>query len=211
MSERKGSEKRALLKAETVTPDGTILGFAYQPSAPAPATVQILVRGAIVAEARATLFRPDLLAAGLSHGHHGFAARLRKPLKPGLFKPALQCGDVHVACALTAPAQVSPTPISVETLLEPPSRWSVTDFLAHPGCLPWAAYLSDMGDERFIDAAFRFALHRWPSKPETTVHARALSRGHVSAEAFVVQLLRSRERLDFEEGLMSPFDAEFGF
>ena len=101
--------------------------------------------------------------------------------------------------------------MSVETLLEPPSRWSVTDFLAHPGCLPWAAYLSDMGNERFIDAAFRFALHRWPSKPETTVHARALSRGHVSAEAFVVQLLRSRERLDFEEWLMSPFDAEFGF
>ena len=199
------------LSAETVTSEGMLTGFAYDPSATIPLVIQIMAGGAVIAEARAHHFRADLLAAGLSHGHHGFAARLRSPLKPGPAKLTLACGALRKPCSLTIPRQTKRPPTLVETLLAPPHGWTVADFLSQPACLPWTKYANDLGTNRFVDAAYQFALLRWPSDPEAAVNVRALTRGHVSPQGFIVQLLQSRERGDMEEALMSPFDAEFGF
>ena len=199
------------LCAEAVTPEGVLNGFAYDPEAIQPPIIQVVIGGALAAEARAHLFRPDLLVAGLSHGHHGFAARLRQPVKPGAVNLTLVCAQLRKPGTLTIPRQLPHPPASVEFLITPPRSWTGTEFLARPSCLPWTQYATRLGTERFIDAAFQFVLRRWPSKPEAAVHARALAHGNVSPEGFVVQLLQSRERGDMTEELMSPFDAEFGF
>ncbi len=158
------------------------------------------------------LFRPDLLRAGLSHGHHGFAARLRSQLPAGRASLTLRLnGEPPIALRIDVPGIVPGPPRSVEQLLAPPAPWTAADLLAHSACLPWPQFQLAMGIDRFVDAAFRFVLQRWPSKAEGQVHARALARGAIKAEDLVVKLLRSRERADMPSGLMSPFDPEFLF
>ena len=176
-----------------------------------PLVIQILSGTTLIAEARALLFRVDLLAAGLSHGHHGFSARLRAPLKAGPAKLTIQCGAVRKLVAVKCPKPLTSAPASVETLLGPPPTWTAADFLSKPDCLPWAIYAARLGTGRFVDAAFRFTLHRWPSKAEAAVHARTLDRGQLPAQDFLVRLLQSLERADLGQALMSPFDSEFGF
>ncbi len=194
--------------ADLVTGEGEVLGSAY-PGLAAPVTVWL--GKTVVAEARAGLFRPDLLQAGYGHGHYGFSARLRAKLPPGRVALTLTSGDSRVGVRLTVPTAAEPPPGTVESMLAPPAAWTVADLLAQPGCLAWAEQRAALGDARFIDAAFRFALHRWPSAPEAAVHARALAHRTVSAEAFITTLLRSRERADMKPALMSPFDPDFLF
>ncbi len=188
-----------------MTGEGELVGWALAP------LVTVWVGRHQVAETRACLFRPDLLRAGHGHGHYGFRARLRQTLPPGQASLTLKAGDASVTVRLAVPPPANRLPCTVESLLAPPAGWTVADVLAHPGCLAWADQLATLGIARFIDAAFRFALHRWPSAAEASVHARALSRGSVTAEAFVVRLLGSRERADIGPGLMSPFHPDFLF
>jgi len=204
----KKEAKTFTLKADVVTGHGEVLGSAY----PGRAAQVTIWRGkTVVAEARACLFRPDLLRAGLGHGHYGFTARLRQRLPPGRVALTLTSGDTRVAVRLTVPPAAEPPPCTVEALIAPPAGWTVADVLAYPACIAWADQLAALGVARFIDAAFRFVLLRWPSAAESGVHARALTRGTVSAEEFVTRLLRSRERADMKPALMSPFDPDFLF
>jgi hypothetical protein len=213
MSVRARAEKRRLpdppLRVESVTDAGLVVGWAQGCKPATPATVRLWHGSVLVAEARALLFRPDLLRAGLSHGHHGFAARLRTALPPGPAALAAQLDDhPPIPVCLDVPPQVPAPPQTVEQLLAPPATWTAADLLAHPACLPWSGFQSAMGPDRFIDAAFRFVLHRWPSKAEAQVHARALARGAMTAEMLILRLLRSHERADLPSCLMSPFDPE---
>jgi hypothetical protein len=209
---KRGRAPKTRLKIEALTEGGLVVGWACDDKDAAPATVRIDQGNTLVAESRAMLFRPDLLRAGLSHGHHGFAARLRSALAAGPASFTIRVnGDAPVALRLNVPANASAQPRSVEQLLAPPAAWTAADLLAHPACLPWPQFQLAMGIGRFVDAAFRFVLQRWPSKAEAQVHASALARGAMKAEDLVVKLLRSRERADMPPGLMSPFDAEFLF
>jgi len=198
--------KTFVLKADVLTPIGEVLGWAY-----AAPVVTIRYRGETIAEARACLFRLDLLQAGYGHGHYAFRAVLRRKIPEGRVTLTLVSGTASVSVRLHVPPQTAPAPCSVESLLAPPSTWTAADLLAHPACLPWAEYLGAMGAVRFIDAAFRFALHRWPSDTESTVHARTLDRGILTAEGLVTKLLRSHERTDMQPRLMSPYDPDFLF
>jgi len=193
------------LKADAITGSGELVGWSLAP------VVTIWADRNPLAEARAWLFRPDLLRAGYGHGHYGFRARLRRPLAGKRATLTLTSGDASVTVRLPIPPPASATPCTVEALLAPPAGWTVADVLANPGCLAWADQLGAMGVARFVDAAFRFALHRWPSAAEASVHARALTLGTISAENFVVKLLTSRERADMPPALMSPFDPDFLF
>jgi len=198
------------LKAELTTGDGEVLGWAYAAAAVAR-IVTIRHRGTEIAAARACLFRPDLLRAGFGHGHYGFRARLRQSLPAGRVPLTLSCGDISVSVRMDVPPQTGAAPCTVEALVAPPTSWTAADLLSHPGCLPWENYLAAMGGAHFIDAAFRFALHRWPSGAEAGVHARALARGSITAEGLVARLLRSHERADMKPSLMSPHDPDFLF
>jgi hypothetical protein len=201
----KKEAKTLALKADAITADSAIVGWALAP-------VVTVWRGRRpVAEARACLFRPDLLRAGYGHGHYGFVARLHATLPPGRVALTLTSGEARLSVRLAVPPRNPRPPLTVEALLAPSAAWTVADFLAKPDCLPWADQLASMGEARFVDAAFRFALHRWPSAAESSVHARALARGAITAEGFVVKLLRSRERADMKPALMSPFDPDFLF
>ncbi len=202
----KKEAKTHTLKAEAVTSGGEVLGSAY------PGAVVSIWRGrTMIAEARACLFRPDLLRAGYGHGHVGFVARLRARLAPGRVALTLTSGGARKAARLTVPQAAEPPPATVEALLAPPAAWTVADLLAHPACIDWEAQCAALGEARFIDAAFRFVLNRWPSVAEAGVHGRALARRNVTAEGFLTKLLRSRERADMKPALMSPFDPDFLF
>ncbi len=215
MSARGKSANRAAAAwdVEQVTEAGTVGGWAYDPAVPGPASVSILFRGAVVAEAIACAFRADLLSAGHGHGHYGFAARLRAPLRPGtaLLSLLLDGHSAGTPRQIAVPKQRQASPCTVEDLLASPASWTGADLLGRPDCLPWSLYLARLGAPRFIDAAYRFVLARWPSEAEISVHARGLQQGHATAEGLIVRLLRSRERADLPALLVPPFHPDFLF
>jgi hypothetical protein len=206
------SRAAAAWDVERVSGEGVVAGWAYDPASAAPATVRVLLKGAVVAEALACVFRADLLAAGHGHGHVGFAARVRMPLRQGTAMLALTLDGRAAGAAkrVAVPAQRQAAPCTVEALLAPPASWTGADLLARPTCLPWAGYLARLGQTRFIEAAYRFVLARWPSDAEISVQGRWLSQGG-TAEDLLVRLLRSRERADMPPTLIPPFHPDFLF
>ncbi len=175
--------------------------------------MQVQVQGETLAEAMASLFRPDLLRAGQGHGHFGFAARLRRVLPPGPSWLALHLPDhgETLPAAIQVPPHQMRGPAQVEWLLDEPPSWSVDDLLAAPGCLDWEAHLARLGPARFVDALFRFVLGRWAYKAEMRLHTDNLARRRVSAEDLLTDLLRSPERAESAARLPSPFDPSFSF
>jgi hypothetical protein len=167
----------------------------------------------VVAECYAADFRPDLLRAGMGHGYHGFAGRLRRPLPEGSCQLALHLPRY----GLTAPIRLEVPPIQaacptvVEDLLHRQTGWKRADLLAHPECLQLDANLAAQGTARFIDGLYRFTLARWPSGAEAATQTLALERGFVTPAALFLELLQSRERSDLSAALPSPYDPEFPF
>ena len=82
------ARRRARIRAEPVswkcegnlegcTRDGSVTGWCWYPQDPhTHVTLSVLVNGALVGAAHAILFRPDLLAAGIGDGTHGFTFAL---------------------------------------------------------------------------------------------------------------------------------------
>jgi hypothetical protein len=178
-----------------------------------PAHVQVILGGHVLAEAIAGIFRADLLRAGHGHGHYGYAARLRRPLPRGATQVILHLPEhgVSAPMPLQVPDLLPPVVQKVEALLVDPPGWTVADLLARPGCLDLDANHERLGPAVFVDAVFRFALQRWPSRAEARMNTDSLQAGRIRPEAMLLDLLRSRERADMQPGLLSPFDAEFPF
>jgi hypothetical protein len=202
---------------EALGADGVFTGWLRDSDDPDPALLEVRFRGHRVASAAARGFRPQLLQSGHGHGHYGFAARLLQALPPGpapfeLFLPR-RGQSIHVG--LMVPALAPPAPAAVEALLAPAQSWQVADVCRHPHALGLAAARAAMGTARFVDVTFRFALNRWPSKPEAAVYSRALapadSAGATTEEDFLVELLTSRERADLGTALPGPWDALYPF
>jgi len=62
---------------DRISRDGWVAGWCWWPNRPhAHAVVNILVDGVVVGTARADEFRPDLQAAGIGDGRHGFSFAL---------------------------------------------------------------------------------------------------------------------------------------
>ncbi len=188
-------------------------GWLRDSRAAAPCHVRVLRDGDLLAEAVAREFRPDLLRTGHGHGHYGFRARLRRAVPPGRSGVVLNLphADVSAPMGMEVPALEPQGLVPVEALLRTPEGWTVADLLASPGCLDMAASHAAMGTARFVDAAFRFALDRWPSPPEARLHAASLAAGRIGPQALLVELLTGRERADMDPGLPSPYDPEFPF
>jgi hypothetical protein len=198
---------------ESLSPDGRVHGWVRDTGSLAPCHVQVLHCGEVVAEAMAAHFRPDLLRAGHGHGHHGFAARLRRPLPPGPCGVALHLPRYGrtAPMGLHVPTLDSPAAATVESLLAVQPSWTVADLLAFPACLDAAGNLSRMGTPRFVDAMYRFVLGRWPSRAEARLHTDNLDRVRLTPQDFLIDLLRSGERADIGPDLLSPFDPIFPF
>jgi hypothetical protein len=175
--------------------------------------VQIQYRGETLAEAMATLFRPDLLRAGQGHGHCGFAARLRQSLPPGSLWLGLhlpQHGQTLPA-AIHVPSHRLRGQASIESLMDEPPSWTSDDLLAAPACLDWEACLARLGPARFVDALTRFVFGRWPYKAESRLYTDTLARRRVSPQALLIDMLRSPERAESTARFPSPFDPAFPF
>jgi hypothetical protein len=198
---------------ESVLPDRHVLGWLRDTDQATPSHVQIRLGKQVVAEALADQFRPDLLRQGHGHGHHGFRARLRRDMPPGatdaiLFLPEQGSG---IRVRLAVPELVPRAMARVEALLQEEPGWSVPHVLAHPACLALHANLAAMGMARFLDAAYHFALGRWPEKAEAAVYGQAMQSGDLSPQGFLVELLSSRERAELPPALVSPWHPEFPF
>jgi len=198
---------------ESLTPDGIVHGWVRDTGSAAPCHVQVLHGGVPVAEAMASGFRPDLLRAGHGHGHYGFRARLRSALPPGACGVALHLPlyGRSAPMGLTVPELDPQRPATVEALLATEPSWTVADLLAFPACLQAGANFGRMGAPRFVDSMYRFLLGRWPSAAEARLHADNLSRGRLTPQDFLMDMLRSGERADLGPCLASPFDPLFPF
>ncbi len=200
-------------KIDSLTPGGVFLGWVRDTELPDACHVQVTYAGEKVAEGMASLFRRDMLQSGQGHGHHGFQARLLRPLPTG---PAVV--TLHVpAHGASAPMQVDvpelepPTFERVEDILHQPPGWTVADVAAQPGCLCPEANCARLGPARFTDAVFRFVLGRWPSQPESAMNTQSLAAGRIAPRALLLECLASRERAESSFGLPGPFDPRFPF
>ena len=213
--EQVAKETRALIEGriEAVSSDGVVWGWVKQAGARTPAHVQITLAGQLIAEAIADAFRAELLRAGHGHGHHGFTARLRRPLPPGVTAVLMHLPEPN----LSAPMQVNVPPLtapriwSVEELLVHSPSWRTADLLAHPDCLDMRANHARLGTEAFIDAVFQFVLRRWPSPAEISMNSGSLDSGRITPQAMLLDYLAGRERADMPPALASPFDPDFPF
>ncbi len=215
MPYRQTSGCKPLIQGEIdrLTPGGIIQGWVRHTQFAAACHVQVTYAGALVAEATARLFRRDVLAAGTSHGHHGFDARLLRPLPQGNLI-VLLCLPEHDA---TAPMQVDVPPLDppvrqrVEDMLRHPPGWTAADVGAHPECLGLDSNFAQLGPARYTDAVFRFVFSRWPSKAESRMNAASLAAGRITPTQLLLECLASRERADMRQELPGPFDPAFPF
>jgi hypothetical protein len=198
---------------ETLTPDGIVHGWVRDTLSPSPCHVQVRYRGQIIAEAMAAIFRADLLQGGHGHGHYGFQARLRHALPPGPSELVLHLPrhGSFAPMAILVPKLNDVQPVAVEALLASHPSWTVDHLLASPGCLDAAGNHRRVGSARFVDAAYRFVLARWPTRSEAGLHVNNLDRSRIGPQDLVLDLLRSRERADLGPLLPSPFDPAFPF
>jgi hypothetical protein len=198
---------------ESLSPDGLVRGWVRHAARVRPAHVQVMLGGHVLAEAIAGIFRADLLRAGHGHGHYGYAARLRRPLPRGATQVILHLPEhgVSAPMPLQVPDLLAPAVLPVEALLVDPPGWTLADLLARPGCLDLDVNYARLGPAVFVDAVFRFALARWPSRAEARMNTDSLRAGRIGPEAMLVDLLRSGERADMQPGLPSPFDPDFPF
>jgi len=200
---------------ESLLPTGIFTGWLRDTEDPAPVMLEIRPAGspAAVARAVASAFRHDLLRGGHGHGHYGFRARLLAPLPPGpaAFELYLPRRDQGVRTGVVVPQIDLAGPAKVEALLRPEPAWTTTDVLPFLACLDPAGQVARLGPARFIDAAYRFALNRWPGKGEALAYDRALAEGAASADDVLRELLTSRERADLGPDLISPWDPGFPF
>ncbi len=189
------------------------VGWVHDTERPDTCRVQVTYAGENVAEAVASLFRRDVLQGGHSHGHHGFRARLLRPLPPGSCMVTLRLPANNAA----APMQVDvpeldpPTPERVEDILHQPPAWTAADVAAHPDCLYPEANCARLGPERFTDAVFRFVFGRWPSDPESRMNTQSLMAGRIRPRDLLLECLASRERAESASELPGPFDPRFPF
>jgi hypothetical protein len=198
---------------ESLDGAGVFTGWLRNTDDPAPVAVEIRLQGQAVAQAVASAFRPDLLRSGHGHGHYGFHARLLAALPPGqaafeLFLPRTAQG---VRTGLAVPRIALAGAVAVETLLRPEPGWTVDDLLPALPCLDLDTQLTALGMARYIDAAYRFVLERWPVPGESQAYTLALTSGGATADDVVRDLLQSRERQDMGPNLMSPWDPGFPF
>ena len=198
---------------EAVLPEGIVVGWVRDTQDPVPCQLRLRHAGRVVADARASLFRADLLRGGHGHGHHGFRARLTTPLPTGACSIAvtLMRQGQTVPMAVVVPELRPARACRVERLLRAAPGWTAGDVLARPECLKLEANRQTMGTPRFVDCLFRFALERWPSEAESQVHARDLDHGRIGAQALLTELLSSRERADMKGALVGPLDPAFPF
>ena len=198
---------------ESLDSCGIFSGWLRDTEDPQPVMVEVRHEGQTVARAVATLFRDDLLRGLHGHGHYGFQARLLATISPGsaLFELFLPRRSQGVRTMLTVPKLDVPVHATVEALLQSQRTWTAEALVPYIACLGLAEQHASLGTARFIDMAYRFALRRWPSAPESQVYASALDEARLSTDGLLAELLTSRERQDIGPDLPSPWDAAFPF
>lgn len=197
---------------------GLVLGWARGARNSRPCRVAVLLDGVVLGEAVAGLFRRDLLQAGIGHGHHAFAARLRVALPAGEHALRLRGADGGTAGegtigegTVAVPEPETRRPLTVEDLLARGDRWRAEDVAGRIDCLALEANLLRMGATRFVECCYRFALGRWPHAHESAPPAGALQAGTLAPDALMRTMLASPERAGIDEPPPSPYDPSFPF
>lgn len=200
-------------RIDTITRNGKLVGWVRDSARPDACRVQMTYAGERVAEALACLFDRAVLAGGHGHGHHGFQAKLLRPLPPGpgVMTMRLPAQDAAAPMQVHIPELDPPAVEHVEDVLRQPPGWTAADVAAHLDCLRPEDNYARLGPERFTDAVFRFVFGRWPSEAESRMNTDSLAAGRVAPRALLLECLTSRERAESAAALPGPFDPGFPF
>lgn len=209
------AEMTLLGAIERITADRMIEGWTYNLERSEPCIVELRFGERTMASGVANRFRRDLLRRGIGHGHVGFSAALRLPIDPGRYDVTLlerrtgkRIDSADGDWKIDVPPPTSKVSVSVETLLGGGEGWTVQDLLGNPNCLKLDRNCREMGQARFVDAVYMFAVGEWPDPEIAARHVAALQAGSLSPVALFTELVAS-----FENGRMlpSPFDHRFPF
>jgi hypothetical protein len=199
---------------ENISAERMMTGWIMVHGRQTPVTAIIRCNGELVAKARATLFRRDLLAAGCGHGHYGFAVPVMRslPAGPQVFEitDAETAEEFHNSPLLLAvPAAGSLTPRPVDALLSSRATWADADIREYPASLRLQDNFKRLGARRFIDVVCRFLLNRWPTETEFTAVSTGLESGTSKPDAFFLNLLERTAQPQATRSLPSPYDPLF--
>ncbi len=200
-------------KIDALTRSGLFLGWVRDGARPDACRVQMMYAGETVADAIASLFNRSVLQSGHGHGHHGFRARLLRPLPPGpgVVTMHLPAQGAAAPMPVDVPELDPPAILPVEDMLCQPPGWTAADVAANLACLYPEANCARLGPERFTDAVFRFVFGRWPSEAESWMNTQSLTAGRLTPRALLLECLTSRERTESASVLPGPFDPGFPF
>jgi hypothetical protein len=201
---------------DIVSPAGTVEGWALDQGSDVPCHVQVRLNDEIVAEDVADRFRPDLLQAGLRHGHCAFYARM-KQLAVGHYPLRLFDGrsgepiGYEPLDLFFVPEFALQVGRQLEDVLRPRDRWVEKDLLSYPAGLPLQQTYESFGARRFVDRVFQFVLGRWADAEGCAHYIEMLGGGHMTPEQVFITVLGSEERRNQTRPLPRPMDPDFPF
>lgn len=204
----------ALGGIDGISPDGHIMGWAWQPGSAERSHIKIIMGDEILAEALADWFREDLLRAGMGLGHCAFFARPHVRLEPGEY--LLELVDARLDVVIGPPGGrlvIVPDEDADEATLDfsPRVAWNDDEVLEALEHFDLTRQWETLGTARFVDAVFRFVLGRWADDDGMQGYVRALETGELAPEEFFRIILSSDERQAMRTPLPSPFDYRFPF
>lgn len=197
--------------------DDCFVGWA-RPSRPGPPSeIAILRNGEQIAVAVADLYRLDLIALGIGHGHFGF--RVLRGANCPAGKARFSLVERKGGAAFDGASDVSLQPgryrrdrvLKVEDLLTPRRTWTEPEVVANLDCLEPETNWQRLGSRGFVEAAFQFVLGRPADDGGRTRYVTALDTRELTPFDILKTLFNSQERARSGPVLVSPLDAKYPF
>lgn len=197
--------------------EDSFVGWARATLPGPPSEVTILRNGQPIATAVADLYRLDLIALGVGHGHFGFRVLRGRDCPAGKARFTLterRSGlvfDGAVDVALRPGRYRNDRVLKVEDLLTPRRTWTEPEVVANLDCLEPEAQWRRLGSRGFVEAAFLFVLGRPADDGGRARYVTALDTRELTPYDILKTLFGSQERARSGPILVSPLDAKYPF
>jgi hypothetical protein len=163
----------------------------------------------------ANLYRPDLVAAGIGHGWHGFRIRIDEAFGRlrvvRLSLVEFRTGSPIATAELPCPALSGCEFIGVQTLLDD-CDLEVTDF--HSLALTRTAidsFIIRHGLAEFVERGYCYVLGRPADSAGRANYVKLIASGEISPLNFLSALFNSDERRQAKWSVLAPSDPGFAF
>jgi hypothetical protein len=201
---------------DNLSPSGLAEGWACGADENQPLGLEFWLENERIGAAKADLFRPDLLAAGIGHGHYGYRCQLKpKSHRHGRLEireigtqTVLSVQEIEPGRALEINRRATKP---VEHLLARSASWTMADFAGAVAALDAEKILNDLGPHRFIAYVYRFLLDRFPYAHEYAHYLPHMRRNIINARDVVQIVLGSDEHKSKHIIPAAPFDPRYPF